>query len=147
MYERLIKSMRSFLKQRESDGIATNNGNLPTKQQKKMDSIISQIMKIGKEKYFNIARNQCNTIAELTEESVELEKRIKFLDEGQHHLNTIIEERDIQIQQLALMNNPLQEQITELKKDVAHEKYEHYVTCESEGLNWGGDIPEEPEGY
>ena len=69
---------------------------------------------------------------------VELLKRIEFLDEGQHHLNTIIEERDKQIQQLALSNKSLQEQ-------VAHHLRQHYETCESEGLMWDGDIPPEVE--
>lgn len=67
---------------------------------------------------------------------VELLKRIEFLDEGQHHLNTIIEERDKQIQQLALANKSLRD-------DVAHQLRQHYETCESEGLTWDGDIPPE----
>ncbi len=71
---------------------------------------------------------------------VELGKRISCLDEGQYHLNTIIEERDKQIQQLALANKSLREQ-------VAHHLYEHYETCEGEGLDWQGPIPEKPKDY
>jgi len=45
-YERIIKTMKSFLKQREKDGVALINGELPPKQQAKMDSIIKQAVQI-----------------------------------------------------------------------------------------------------
>jgi len=38
-------------------------------------------------------------------------------------------------------------QIAKLELDLACERYEHYETCESEGLAWSADIPKEPEGY
>ena len=41
--------------------------------------------------------------------------------------------------------NELLARIDDLEKQVAHEVYEHYQTCESEGLEWGGEIPEKPE--
>ena len=33
----------------------------------------------------------------------------------------------------------------ELEGDVLHERWQHYETCESKGLEWYGDIPEPPE--
>ena len=37
------------------------------------------------------------------------------------------------------------QRLKDLEKEVAHERYEHYVTCDSEGLHWYGDPPPKPE--
>lgn len=39
------------------------------------------------------------------------------------------------------------EQIAELELSLAYSTYEHYLSCESEGLEWDGEIPEKPKGY
>lgn len=153
MYERLIKSMRGFQAIREKDRVALINGELPPAQQRRMDSIIKQAMRIGEPMRAKIIKGMKSKIIELEQRLtidilnpnrrahiIELLKRIEFLDEGQHHLNTIIEERDKQIQQLALANKSLRD-------DVAHQLRQHYETCESEGLTWDGDIPEKPKDY
>ena len=59
MYERLIKSMRGFHEQRMEDRVALMNGQLPWRQQKKMDSIIKQAMRIGTKRAEEIARAEC----------------------------------------------------------------------------------------
>ena len=39
------------------------------------------------------------------------------------------------------------EDIADLELSLAHERYQHYVTCESEGLAWDADIPDRPKDY
>lgn len=38
-----------------------------------------------------------------------------------------------------------EQRIKELEQQVETERYQHYLTCESEGLQWYGDIPEEAQ--
>jgi len=47
-YDRLVKTMRAFLKERERAGVAYFNGELPRAQQIKMDSLIKQAVAIHK---------------------------------------------------------------------------------------------------
>lgn len=114
MYERLINSMRGFLKQRETDRVALYNGELPTKQQQKMDSIIKQATRFG---------------------APILEARVKEL-ESQLAIDTLNPNRRVHIIEL-------QEKIRRLEWEVKHEIYQHWVTCESEGLSWDNP-PEDP---
>jgi hypothetical protein len=37
--------------------------------------------------------------------------------------------------------------IADLELSLAHSRYEHYESCESEGLTWDGEIPEKPKDY
>ncbi|MHA1806714.1 MAG: hypothetical protein ACTSX2_04010 [Candidatus Thorarchaeota archaeon] len=41
----------------------------------------------------------------------------------------------------------LVQHIFELEEKVKHERYQHYETCDSEGLGWDGEIPEKPKDY
>lgn len=41
----------------------------------------------------------------------------------------------------------LVQRIFELEEDVKRSVYEHYLSCESEGLTWDGEIPEKPKDY
>ena len=38
-------------------------------------------------------------------------------------------------------------QIEDLKEEVMQEKYEHWKTCDGEGLEWHGPVPEAPEPF
>ena len=51
--------MRGFHEQRMEDRVALMNGQLPWRQQKKMDSIIKQAMRIGTKRAEEIARAEC----------------------------------------------------------------------------------------
>jgi hypothetical protein len=41
----------------------------------------------------------------------------------------------------------LVQRIFALEETVKHERYQHYETCDSEGLGWDGEIPEKPKDY
>ncbi len=41
----------------------------------------------------------------------------------------------------------LVKQIFALEETIKHERYQHYETCDSEGLGWDGEIPEKPKDY
>lgn len=41
----------------------------------------------------------------------------------------------------------LVQRIFELEEEVKHAVYQHYESCESEGLTWDAEIPEKPKDY
>jgi hypothetical protein len=57
MYERLINTMQGFFEQRKKDGVALMNGKLPPKQQRKMDSLFTQVLRIVNKQTKKIAED------------------------------------------------------------------------------------------
>ncbi len=158
MYERLIKSMRSLLKQRDTDGVATNNGDLPPKQQRKMDSIIKQAMRIGQAKVSDPPINdECdesiwNSVVRFARDRVAIQEDVTS-DLGKVWAAGRIAELEEQLVIDTVNPNrrdhiiDLTKQIEELTISLSYARYEHWQTCDSEGLSWDADIPPEPEGY
>jgi len=156
-YDRLIRSFQGFLEQREKDGVAKINGKLPRAQQIKMDSIFRQVFRIANKEIKEIANENCgesiwDSVVRFARERVRNEEEVTS-DLGKVWAAERIAELEKQLQIDTLNPNrrthiiELQERINKLERDLAHEVYEHYCTCESEGLEWGGDIPEKPEDY
>ena len=148
-YERMIKTMQSFLDQRYKDRVSTLNGDLPYKQQRKMDSIIKQAIKIGdseREEAYNDLLGVHDVLCE----------RLALHRESGRQQSLDIEalERRLVIDTL----NPnrrshictLEARIEWLEWEVANETYQHWMTMDSEGLEWHGGIvgnPGEPDDY
>jgi hypothetical protein len=164
MYERMIKTMRGFLRQRWTDRVAMINGKLPPKQQRKMDSIIKQAMRFGDperdyayNELLKVHNALCDrlaahreTVKEQAAEIVRLVVRVTGRDK-------YIEERDVKIAELEqrlvidTLNPNRREHICQLETrirllewELATETRQHWELCDSEGLGWNGDIPEEP---
>ena len=143
-YERMIKTMQSFLDQRYRDRVSTLNGDLPYKQQRKMDSIIKQAIKIGdseREEAYNdllgVHDVLCERLALHRETDRNHTADIASLEE-RLVIDTLSPNRRSHI-------CTLEARIDWLEWELANEIYQHWETIDSEGhLQWDGNIPKKP---
>jgi len=143
-YERMIKTMQSFLDQRYRDRVSTLNGDLPYKQQRKMDSIIKQAIKIGdseREEAYNDLLGVHDVLCERlalhretdrnhTADIASLEERLVIDTLSPNHRSHIC---------------TLEARVEWLEWELADARYQHWRTADGAPMQWKhGDVPKEP---
>ena len=92
----------------------------------------------GRDEIIALVNSMEQRIIELV---IELEDALRKDDERQ----VLLAITKTHSKQLQVMVSAAMKRIAELEQQVEAERYQHYLTCESEGLQWYGDIPKEAQ--